>query len=190
MSTMTTPMKQNTSRTPPFKTVGVALWLIVALITALVFLQFRGFFMPSTELTMLAGRAGLVMDPGSPVTFNGVTIGRVAGIEQVQRDGKPAAKFVLDVDPKYIRLIPANVDAEIKATTAFGNKYVSFSSPEHPLPQRISSDNTIDARGVTTELNTLFETVMNLSEQVDPIKLNQTPDRSRAGAGRAWGAVR
>ena len=32
----------------------------------------------------------------------------------------------------------------------------------------------IDASGVTTEFNTLFETVVSVAEQVDPIKLNQT----------------
>jgi phospholipid/cholesterol/gamma-HCH transport system substrate-binding protein len=32
----------------------------------------------------------------------------------------------------------------------------------------------IDASGVTTEFNTVFETVLSISEQVDPIKLNQT----------------
>ncbi|KUI01826.1 MCE family protein [Mycobacterium sp. IS-3022] len=171
---MNTPMKHNALRTPPHMIAGIVLWLVVALITALVFLHFRGHFVPKVQLTMLSGRAGLVMDPGSPVTFNGVHIGRVATIEQAQRDGEQAAKFTLNVDPKYIRLIPANVDAEIKTTTAFGNKYVSFSSPEDPLPQRVSSDDVIDATHVTTEMNTLFETVMNLTEHVDPVKLNQT----------------
>ena len=123
---------------------------------------------------MLAGRAGLVMDPGTPVTFNGVQIGRVTAIDEVERDGKPAAKFTLDVNPNYVKLIPANVDAQIKATTAFGNKYVSLHSPENPAAQHISSDQVIDATHVTTEFNTLFETVMSVSEQVDPIKLNQT----------------
>ena len=32
----------------------------------------------------------------------------------------------------------------------------------------------IDASSVSTEFNTLFETVMAIAEQVDPIKLNQT----------------
>ena len=40
------------------------------------------------------------MDPGSKVTYNGVEIGRVAGISEIERDGKPAAKFILDVDPQ------------------------------------------------------------------------------------------
>jgi phospholipid/cholesterol/gamma-HCH transport system substrate-binding protein len=74
----------------------------------------RADFTPKTKLTMLAARSGLVMDPGSKVTYNGVEIGRVAGISEIQRDGKPAAKFALDVNPKYISLIPANVDANIK----------------------------------------------------------------------------
>ena len=64
--------------------------------------------------------------------------------------------------------------ADIKATTVFGNKYVSFSSPENPVAQRISDGDVIDVSSVTTEFNTLFETVTAIAEQVDPIKLNQT----------------
>ena len=40
--------------------------------------------------------------------------------------------------------------------------------------ERISSSHVIDASSVSTEFNTLFETVMALAEQVDPIKLNRT----------------
>ena len=42
-------------------------------------------------------------------------------------------------------LIPANVDAKIVATTVFGNKYVSLTSPKNPTPQRITPQNVIDA---------------------------------------------
>lgn len=79
---------------------------------------------------MLSARAGLVMDPGSKVTYNGVEIGRVDTISEVTRDGESAAKFILDVDPRYIHLIPANVNADIKATTVFGGKYVSLTTPK------------------------------------------------------------
>ncbi len=78
------------------------------------------------------------------------------------------------MNPRYIEYIPANVVAEIRATTVFGNKYISFSSPKNPSAQRISADDVIDASAVTTEFNTLFETVTSIAEQVDPIKLNQT----------------
>ena len=66
-------------------------------------------------------------------------IGRVSRIGLIDVDGTQKAKLTLDVDPDYLRFIPTNVDAQIRATTVFGNKYVSFSSPENPAPQRLSS---------------------------------------------------
>ncbi|EID12653.1 virulence factor Mce [Mycobacterium xenopi RIVM700367] len=172
---MTTPRgKINPMRTPPYKTAGVVALALGVLITALVYWQFRGNFTPKTPLTMLSARAGLVMDPGAPVTYNGVQIGRVGSISEVKHDGKPAAKFILDVNPKYIKLIPANVDANIKATTVFGNKYVALTSPKNPSPQRITPHDVIDATSVTTEINTLFQTITSIAEKVDPVKVNLT----------------
>jgi phospholipid/cholesterol/gamma-HCH transport system substrate-binding protein len=169
---MTAPL--NKPRTPPYLLAGPALWLVTAVVLATVWIQFRGGFTPTTQLTMLSSRAGLVLDPGSKVTYNGVEIGRVGSISEVQRDGKPAAKFVLDIKPKYIKLIPANVDANIEATTVFGNKYVSFTSPKNPTPQRITPQQVIDARSVTTEFNTVFETIISITEKLDPVKVNAT----------------
>jgi phospholipid/cholesterol/gamma-HCH transport system substrate-binding protein len=172
---MTTPRgKINKAPLQPYRVAGVVVFLIAALILWLVFLQYKGDFTEKTKLTMLSDRAGLVMDPGSKVTYNGVQIGRVANIDVIQRDGQPAAKLTLDVYPKYLRLIPANVDARIVATTVFGEKYVSFTSPKNPLPQRITPANVIDARSVTTEINTLFQTLTSIAEKVDPVKVNLT----------------
>jgi phospholipid/cholesterol/gamma-HCH transport system substrate-binding protein len=171
---MTTPVKKNPPRIPPYKTAAVVFLLVAAMVLAFAWLQFRGSFTAKTPLTMVASRAGLVMDPGSKVTYNGVEIGRVRSISETQRDGKPAAQFVLDVNPKYIKLIPANVEANIRGTTVFGNKYVSLNPPKHPRSQRITSQDVIDARSVTTEFNTLFETLTSIAEKVDPVKLNLT----------------
>jgi phospholipid/cholesterol/gamma-HCH transport system substrate-binding protein len=170
---MTTPLTRKRRRILLYVE-GVVMLLVGALVLVLVYLQFQGDFTPKTELTMVASRAGLVMEPGSKVTYNGVEIGRVAGISEVERDGKPAAKLVLQVKPKYIKLIPANVVANIEAATLFGNKYVSLTSPDNPQQQRISSHDVIDVRSVTTEFNTLFETITSLAEKVDPIELNAT----------------
>jgi phospholipid/cholesterol/gamma-HCH transport system substrate-binding protein len=171
---VTTPVKENPPRIPPYKTLTVVTWVILAVITALVYWQFRGNFTQKTHLTMLSSRAGLVMDPGAKVTYNGVQIGRVASISEVQHNGRPAAKFILDVYPRYLKLIPVNVDADIKATTVFGQKYVSLTSPKHPTPQRITPHDVIDARSVTTEINTLFQTITSIAEKVDPVKVNLT----------------
>ncbi len=172
---MTSPRgKINKAPFQPFRVAGVIVFLVAALVLWLVFLQYKGDFTDKTKLTMLSDRAGLVMDPGSKVTYNGVQIGRVDKIDEVERDGKPAVKFTLDVYPKYLHLIPANVDARIVATTVFGEKYVSMTAPENPLPQRITPSNVIDARSVTTEINTLFQTITSIAEKVDPVKVNLT----------------
>jgi phospholipid/cholesterol/gamma-HCH transport system substrate-binding protein len=187
---MTRPIQTNAPRTPPYKLAGVALLVIAALALALIYGQFRGNFTPKTQLTMLASRAGLVMDPGSKVTYNGVEIGRVGSIAETVRDGKPAAKFTLEVYPRYLALIPSNVNADIKATTVFGGKYVSLTTPANPSPQKISSRTVIDARSVTTEINTLFQTITSIAEKVDPVKLNLTLSaaaQSLTGLGEKFG---
>ena len=172
---MTSPRgKINKAPFQPFRVAGVVVFLIAALVLWLVYLQYNGDFTDKTKLTMLSDRAGLVMDPGSKVTYNGVQIGRVDKVDEIERDGKPAVKFSLDVYPKYLHLIPANVDARIVATTVFGEKYVSMTAPENPLPQRITPSNVIDARSVTTEINTLFQTITSIAEKVDPVKVNLT----------------
>ncbi|MGO9383285.1 MAG: MCE family protein [Mycobacterium sp.] len=189
---MTAPQaKENARRTPRKKTAGLLALIVVTVVLALVYMQFRGELTPKTKLTMLAARAGLAMDLGSKVTFNGVAIGRVSKIDETQHDGRPMATITLDVEPKYIPLIPANVDANISASTVFGNKYVSFTTPKNPTPQRISPDTLIDMTSVTTEFNTLFETITEISEKIDPVKLNMTltaAAEALTGLGDKFGA--
>ena len=172
---------------PPYKTVGLVTIVVMGLLGLVLYLRFRGNLTPKTTVTMVADRACLVMDPGSKVTYNGVQIGRVASIFESTRDGKPAAKMVLDITPKYVALIPVNVAAAVKATTVFGNKYIALSSPANPTPQSITSATVIDATLVTTEFNTLFETLTSIAEKVDPVKLNLTlgaAAQSLTGVGR------
>jgi phospholipid/cholesterol/gamma-HCH transport system substrate-binding protein len=187
---MTSPAKINAPGTPPYKLAGVAALVVGGVILALVYGQFRGDFTPKTKLTMLASRAGLVMDPGAKVTYNGVEIGRVATISPIVRDGKPAVKFGLDVYPRYLKLIPANVNADIRATTVFGGKYVSLTTPQSPSPQRITPQTVIEARSVTTEINTVFQTITEIAQKVDPVKLNLTLSaaaQALAGLGDRFG---
>ena len=159
---------------PPYKTAGAVFLVIASLVAAFIYLEFRGDLTGMTQLTLMSPRAGLVVEPGSKVTYNGVKIGRVARIDMVDDQGTPKARLTLDVEPRYIKDIPANVAADIRATTVFGNKYISFASPKNPSKQHISAHAVIDASAVTTEFNTLFETVTSIAEQVDPIKVNQT----------------
>lgn len=159
---------------PPYRTAGLVTIVVMGLLGSLLYLQFRGALTPTVKLTMVAARAGLVMDPGSKVTYNGVQVGRVSSISETTHDGRPAAKIVLDITPKYVKQIPANVAAAVKASTVFGNKYVALSAPKAPAAQPITPSMVIDATSVTTEFNTLFETLTSIAEKVDPVKVNLT----------------
>jgi len=148
--------------------------VIVVLFGVLMAKQYRGDFVEQTELAVVSDRAGLVVDPGSKVTLNGVEIGRVAAVDVTEVDGHEQALIALEVKDQYLASIPSNVMADVKASTVFGNKYVSFKSPENPSAEHVSRGSVIPARSVTTEFDTLFETVTSIADKVDPIKLNQT----------------
>lgn len=164
----------NDPKEPPYRVAGAVLLLIVVLVFGFTWVQFRGYFESVVPLVLMAERAGLSMDPGSKVTFNGVPIGRLTSAGTVTEDGDVRAKLLLDVKPQYLQLIPANVDAQLRATTVFGNKYISLLSPADPSADRLQPGAVINASATTTEFNTVFETIMGIAQQVDPVKLNQT----------------
>ena len=176
----------NKDRTPPYKIAGAILAVICLVVLGLTWAQFRGYFDTKAQLTVMTPRSGLSMDAGSKVTYNGVPIGRMKEADVVNSGGgdTPEARLVLNLDPQYLHLLPANVNVKLLATTAFGSKYISFTSPDNPSPKRLQSGDVINVSKctpptpptacVTTEFNTLFETITAISEQVDPIKLNQT----------------
>ena len=158
----------------PRKLFGLALIVVLVGITAVVYVQFRGGFSATTPLTVLSGRSGLVLDRGAKVTYNGVHIGRVSDIDVIEEDGSPTARLTAEVSSQFVPVIPANVRADVTASTIFGNKYLELSSPETPSAQRISAGDVITASTVTTEFQTLFETVTGIAEKVDPVRLNAT----------------
>ena len=74
---MTSPLKENPPRIPPYKTAAVVFLVVAAVVLTFVWLQFRGRLTPKTRLDDGGSPgSGLVMDTGSKVTYNGVEIGR------------------------------------------------------------------------------------------------------------------
>ncbi|WP_101952524.1 MCE family protein [Mycobacterium sp. 3519A] len=144
--------------------VGSALliWLCLAL--------FAGTFRSEVPVTLTSDRAGLVMETNAKVKMRGVQVGRVAAIH----GGREPVSLKLEIDHDQIQFIPANVEAQIRATTVFGAKFVDLVYPENPSPQRLAAGQVLQSRNVSTEVNTVFQNVVAVLNQVDTAKLNST----------------
>jgi len=129
---------------------------------------FSGTFRSFVPVTLTSDRSGLVMESGGKVKMRGVEVGRVASISA----GSQTVSVQLEIYPDQIRFIPDNVQAQIRATTAFGAKYVDLISPDKPSPARLAAGAHLTSRNVSTEVNTVFQNLVDVLHQVDPPKLN------------------
>lgn len=149
-------------------------WLaagLVAVIVTAVLVSIGAFnrsFTPAVRVTVTAERAGLVMEPNAKVKMRGVQVGRVAAIQ----GGSAPVSLTLDIDPDQIVHIPANVVARIDATSLFGAKFVDLVYPVQPEAARLRAGAVVPTENVTAEVNTVFENLVALIEQIDPAKLN------------------
>ena len=104
---------------------------------------------------------------GGDVKERGVLVGRITSIERVS-DGTCLVGFQLE--PADIEMIPANVGAQIRAKTIFGEKWVELLYPSEPDSETIAAgdvitqDRTIDP----LEVETILNTALPLLEAIDP----------------------
>lgn len=140
--------------------VAAFIWLCSAL--------FAGTLNSYVPVTLTSQRSGLVMESGAKVKLRGVPVGRVAGV-----DGRSeSVRLKLELFPDQIKYIPANAQAEIRANTVFGAKYVNLIYPDDPSAQHIAAGAVLGSRNVSTEVNTVFENLVGVLHQIDPPKLN------------------
>lgn len=140
-----------------------AMWVTYAL--------FMGSLRSVVPVTLTSERSGLVMETNAKVKLRGVQVGRVASIVGGGKGATPVA-LTLEIDSDQIRYIPANVQAEIRATTVFGAKFVDLVYPQDPSPQRLKAGQVLMSRNVTSEANTVFQNLVAVLDQIDPAKLN------------------
>jgi phospholipid/cholesterol/gamma-HCH transport system substrate-binding protein len=148
----------------------LSLVLVVAALIWLTYALFSGTFRRSVPVTLSSDRAGLVMETNAKVKLRGVQVGRVTAITG---GGEPVT-LKLEIDQDQIDNIPANIEAQIRATTVFGAKFVDLVYPTDPSRQRLAAGQVLRSRNVSTEVNTVFENVVLVLDTIDPAKLNST----------------
>lgn len=137
---------------------------LVALTAAL----YSGRFTAYVPVQLTSDRAGLVMETGAKVMMNGVQVGRVGSISS----DPDHVTLDLEIAPDQLANIPANVAAQIRATTVFGAKFVDLVYPADPSSRRLTAGASLRSTNVTAEVNTVFESLVGVLDQIDPAKLN------------------
>lgn len=151
---------------------GVVFLTSMALLVALSIAIYDKKFVTVTTVTIRAERAGLQLSKFGDVRRNGVLIGQVRKVSQV--DGE--AEIELALEPEAAREIPDNVTVQILPTTLFGQKYVSFVEPAQPSDTPLAPDTVIPSSRVETnvELGRILADLFPLLRAVRPADLNTT----------------
>lgn len=175
-------MSAKSGSSPARPLAGLGLLVALAAIIAVAVGLFNGSFTRTETVTVISDRAGLVMNPDAKVKMRGVQVGAVRSITY-RSDG--TAELTLAMDPGQMRLIPSNVNVDIVSTTVFGAKYVQLSAPPNPSPTPLAEDALLSGDHVTVEINTVFQQLVNVLDNIDPAKLNETLGAiSQAFSGR------
>ncbi len=132
------------------------------------YLSYTAAFTSTDTVTVTAPRAGLVMESQAKVKYRGIQIGKVKAIEY---DGDQA-KLTLAINSSQLSYVPGNALVRIAGNTIFGAKSVEFVQPADAVSTSLRPGAHIQASAVQLELNTLFQTLMDLLDKIDPIELN------------------
>lgn len=143
--------------------------LLLVAFTAYTYLAYTAAFTPTDTVTVTSPRAGLVMDKDAKVKFRGLQVGKV---EDISYTGDQA-QLTLAIDRSQMHFIPGNPDVRIQGNTIFGAKSVEFLPPKDPSGT-LKSGAHVQASAVQLEVNTLFETLVDVLNKIDPVLLNGT----------------
>jgi phospholipid/cholesterol/gamma-HCH transport system substrate-binding protein len=154
-------------------TVRLAAALLAGLIVAfsvLTYLSYTAAFSSTDTVTVSSPRAGLVMDKGAKVKYRGIQIGKVESIDY----SADQARLTLAINSDDMHYIPSNATVRIAGNTIFGAKSVEFLPPKTPASTSLRPEAHVEASAVALEVNTLFQSLIDLLHKIDPVELNGT----------------
>ncbi len=160
-------------REPKRSHVRIAAAILTVLILAAVaftYLSYTAAFTPTDTVTVMSPRAGLVMESDAKVKYRGIQVGKVKSIQYAGNQ----AKLTLAIHSSEMNYIPANATVRIAGNTIFGAKSVEFIPPPEPEKSSLRPGAEVRASDVQLEVNTLFQTLTDVLDKVDPVNLNAT----------------
>jgi phospholipid/cholesterol/gamma-HCH transport system substrate-binding protein len=161
------------STTRNIRVAAAVLATLIAAFAALTYLSYTAAFTSTDSITVTSPRAGLVMEKDAKVKYRGIQIGKVKKIEYTS---DREAELTLVIESNQLRYIPSNAVVRIASNTIFGAKSVEFVPPQNPSgkPLRPGAQLQVSAYNVQLEVNTLFQTLLDLLHKISPVDLNAT----------------
>ena len=153
--------------------VRIAAAILAAIVAAAVmftYLAYTAAFTKTDTVSVTAPRAGLVMERDAKVKYRGIQIGKVTDIAYAGKE----AKLTLSIRRGEMRYIPSNAPVRIAGNTIFGAKSVEFVAPAQPAATSLAPGAAVAADSVQLEVNTLFQTLSDVLNKIDPVNLNAT----------------
>ncbi len=163
-------MAEGGARRSPVRLAAALLASLLVAFSVLTYLSYTAAFTSTDTVTVSSPRAGLVMDMGAKVKFRGIQIGKVTDISY----SRDQARLTLAINSDAMHYIPSNAAVHIAGNTIFGAKSVEFLPPQTPSPTSLRPDAHVEVSAVQLEVNTLFQSLMDLLHKVDPVELNGT----------------
>lgn len=124
------------------------------------------------------------------VKLRGVLIGYIEGIETSPGQ---KCKVTLGIFPDDLHQVPANVGAQIRAKTIFGEKWVELLYPSEPTEERLAEEDLIPSSRTIgpLEVETILNTALPLLRSIDPENLAATLGALSSGfVGHERAAIR
>jgi phospholipid/cholesterol/gamma-HCH transport system substrate-binding protein len=145
---------------------------------------------PTEHISARFSNCGQGLREGGDVKLRGVLVGQIGAIE---RSDRGLCDIRLDINRGDTDEIPANVGAQIRAKTIFGEKWVELLYPNEPEEARLSDgaeipeDRTIDP----LEVETILNVALPLLDAIDPEHLAGALDALAGGfVGHEDAAIR
>lgn len=104
---------------------------------------------------------------GGDVKLRGVLVGRIGTLERLESGN---CRVGLELFPSALEDIPANVAAEVRAKTVFGEKWVELVLPADPEEERFAAGDEIPPERTMDplEVETILNTSLPLLQAIDP----------------------
>jgi phospholipid/cholesterol/gamma-HCH transport system substrate-binding protein len=163
-------MAETESRRTAARVAAAVMTAVLVAFAAITYLSYTAAFTSTDTVTVSSPRAGLVMEMGAKVKFRGIQIGKV---EEISYSGDQA-RLKLAIYSADMHFIPSNATVHIAGNTIFGAKSVEFIAPPKPASTSLSPNAKVEASAVQLEVNTLFQSLVDLLHKIDPVELNGT----------------